>query len=428
MAVFFDHFLHDWVDVVEFDTSYETDIVKSAAGAIEDRRSLIHKPRRKIRFKWKGLSRREANRKYLQLARVGFQDGFIVPLYMDQMQVSALGATGLVVNVETTAYRRLKNEGFDGGLLVANVRDGVLLYEKKAYANGGIAPTSITLNSPLSEIYGARAIALPTLFCEANLDPGEFLFQNDDAGEVGVEFDEFYGSAAMPHSTSDNADAIVLADVAYASSGANANFGVPALPILKVSHEWSAGFSSKVQRMGARYRLGHRDRVLRIGRRSQFEHSIRLLIDDRKIFWQLLNFFDNRRGRARPFYMLSPARMFEPVAIATTHVDVRALGLIQDVQDFVDFVGIQTKGATAPIYVAKVASVVDLGGNTWRISFVAMIPAVAFADLDGVTQAHFCRFSEDVLHEVWETGEVVRIQFKVIDVLDEIVSDFPVVP
>ena len=116
------------------------------------------------------------------------------------------------------------------------------------------------------------------------------------------------------------------------------------------------------------------------------------------------------------FWVVHPGRLYSPVSISTSHVDIEPFGNIEDIQTFIEAVAFVESDGT--ITLAEVSSVVDQT-TTWRINFVAAIVAPTLSNVRKFTSAHHVRMASDSIRETWITDETVTVTMEMIDALAE---------
>ena len=101
-----DFFLHNWLNGCQVSTRWETDIVTSPASGAEQRRQILARPQRSLRFSIESLMPKAVTARLIAtLSRLVTQDN-VVPLYSDVSVVSA-ASSGTTLSC-VTDYRRFE--------------------------------------------------------------------------------------------------------------------------------------------------------------------------------------------------------------------------------------------------------------------------------------------------------------------------------
>ena len=119
------------------------------------------------------------------------------------------------------------------------------------------------------------------------------------------------------------------------------------------------------------------------------------------------------------FWFPDHLTLFEPTTatpIAINSVTVKQNGRIENLQDFLDFVFVDQ--GILPLGIGVVSTVV-VDGINWRINFTTSAQMNLFDDYVRVTSAHKVRFSSDKITEKWTTDELMGIQLRFKEVLQE---------
>ncbi|MFG0319868.1 MAG: hypothetical protein ACF8XB_21530 [Planctomycetota bacterium JB042] len=385
--------LNNWAEVgVVCRSSYLTDVSPGVDGDSEERQGLRSRPAREVSFRTTAMTQEAGAKAHLNLARMTAHrtPG---PLLCDITRVS-VASSGTTVTCPTS-HRRF----FVGGrVAVAEVRDGEpfnIQYGTIETVN----PGSLVLSDALSGSYPKGSIVVPLIDSEISLTGG-FRARTDRRGfEAQITLEEPAGAHALPPTHGLSPDA-----TGQTYRG---------LPVVRPEPNWVRPVGASIVRDGSRVDLGRASIVFPRGSRPKFAYSYSAEMD-REEWWNLLQLWDSRRASAYPFFLISPLTLFVPVEVATDRVDVPATGNLEDLQDFLEFVVLETD-ENEPI-IREVESFTDQG-DRYRIVFDEPIPPLSVPDIKRLTSAHHSRFVQDTLEESWITDNRVRVDLDTIEVV-----------
>lgn len=388
-------FLADWRVQVQMETAFQTSVSASATTIAEERRQLIDRPERTLTLTFLELTKDSANRLWMNIIRYA-NERLPLPLYQDQMTTTA-SSTATVINV-VPLLRRV----FSGARVVIFDLGTDGQPDQIEYATIlTVNPTTIGLSTTLVNTYAAGAFVFPVMDIEVDLDSSAGVLPTDQMFEVSLTVSEKLGSSSL--------DVLVDGN----PSGFPTYLGHP---VLNINPDWKSSITPSVVGGGKSYGQGRGLVVKPQGDRPRLSYDMSILTLNRSDSWDVLNFFESRAGRRRPWWFTSPHTLFEIFAINTAYVDVEVSGNIEDVQDFVPFVAIVEKDGTVTI--RGVASVTLVSGK-WRLTFDTTITAPALADIERVTSAHLVRQRKDFFKESWITDEHCEFRVESMDLLQE---------
>jgi hypothetical protein len=390
VASLYDLFAHNWAASVGVETTWLDAITTSTTTGQEERVTLVERPRRRLEFTWRALSRAQAQRMHFALFRAA-NDELRVPIYCDQA-ITTASSSGTTVNAPT-ANRRL----FVGSRFALVAADGT--FQERIIDS--LTSSTITPTVALTGTVAAGARVFPLIDAQVVLDSVK-AWETNEGGSVSAVFLEVTDSRTLPSAAADT----LPTDVSEATLAPAA-----ALPIYPEAPNWAGGVSLGPIRQGRNFGRGRANRVVTEGTRPLAALSFEVLVRTRAKAWRLIQFFDYVRGRCFPFWVLSPVAILEAAAFATTHVDVVQAGNLADLEDFLHHVAIVKSDGSFEL--ARV-STVTVAGSYWRITFAASISSVATAV--SVSAAFLMRFASTAQKEEWVTDEVCRFRPSFVEV------------
>lgn len=388
----FDFFHTNWASQQIIERVWPTDVSASFRTDAEDRRALTTKPRRVISMEWVGLTANLSSRILFQLAR-SQTISVEIPLYPDHAEVT--GVAGAVVTCDTTDRRF-----FAGKKIVivdstaGTVERGVIL---------SLTPTDITLTAVLTGTYGLGSQIFPIIDAQPKL-LHEGVYRHDQLIQLEATFKEQLGPTALPSLVP------VFGDDPL---------GFPSfqgLPILDMENNWRFTPTFVISRTGTDVVAGKGNTVSLGGLRPIFSYKLEFSPLTRAETLSLLEFFDSRRGRCLPFWLIPPQTAFTPVTGAGPDIVVEPLENILDISDFMTWFAVIEKDGT--IHIRDLSSV-STGGGGWILDPFTALPAIPLADIARVTMAHKVRFSSDSMEERWRHGSLSVIRAGVTELTNE---------
>jgi len=140
--------------------------------------------------------------------------------------------------------------------------------------------------------------------------------------------------------------------------------------------------------------------------------------EDRVGGWDLIRFFESRRGRLLPFWVVDFENIYTVALISNPFVTISStVGTLAQFQAEMDHIGLIFSDGTS--VVRRTTAVVDNGG-AWRITVADSLPgAYTHQDVVGFGRARLCRMEEDALLEEWTVTNLCSLSIPVIELLDE---------
>lgn len=391
--------LHDWSAPFEMESSYATDVQLSETGA-EKRRSLSGKPYRALTQVWSGMSREESRDIALRTRRMCDQRT-AMPIYADQSPLTqTVGATAT-----TTIYCDTTRRRFVIGGWVA-----IIEIDGRGHATGNCefrkiqsrAADSLELTATVSSMSKGRWLVFPVLNCDQALEVSRSHATGDHLKST-ISVTELVGESAYPASASGIPDGV--------------NF-YGEYPIWPFDPNFRSDVKVDLSRDGAAEPVG-RGRVVSATADKPREISGGSFLFERDDFWTALQFFDSRRGRLAPFFVIDQDSTSQAAIIAATgaYVDFTAGDDFDSFSDGFEYLGLVMKDGTR--YARPVLSVQEVFG-VWRVNLSESLPAdLAVTDLRRATRARVCRFQNDAFVEHWTTTNICQVNLGFFELLRE---------
>ncbi|MEK7425259.1 MAG: hypothetical protein AAB131_15620, partial [Actinomycetota bacterium] len=244
-------------------------------------------------------------------------------------------------------------------------------------------------------------IVFPTMDVEVNLQ-SSVQFHTEIVGDVPLRLEEVVGQSAIPPSASGKPDGFDE----YREQ-----------PIFSLPHNWSEPFETRFLREGLHTARGRGFVIEPRGDRHRTIFSFKFGPADREEFWNLLRFFDTRRGRCRSFWMIDQENDWVVTSITGggTLIDFVPLGDFAAFQDEMQYVGFVLEDGT---HVVREAVTIQDVSSSWRITVPEDVGFVV-GDIRRTARARLVRFKEDELQETWDHTGAVTSEFELIEVLEE---------
>lgn len=396
-------FLHNWARKCRLESAYRTALSSSAEEVSEERTALIVKPYRTIDFQWAIKGNDETNDMLVEFRRV-MDETSIVPLYMHAVDLTQDAASasnelygdfsrgrynvdGPVVIVQLSHTRNDPNTR----VLDWELRNIEARFDEKIVLTSGLSqnfPKSTTVVMPLMKVHPQSEL--------------EYTLLTNNTIRIDAEFEEIYGDTALPPSFTDLPPGYDSYDE---------------IPILSTSPDWQSGLVQRLKREGSRDALGRGKVIYQRGARHRQIHEL-LFRESGDIAWDLIRFFDTRRGRLLPFWVIDFENVHNVALISNPFVTVSSsIGTLADFQAERDYIGLIMSDGRA-IVRRTTAIVENLGA--WRITIDENIPAgYDHTDVVAFGRARLCRMQSDALTEEWDTTNVCQMRIPVIELMEE---------
>lgn len=407
-------FLHNWATKAELKTSFRTDVTISPDSGAESRRGLGVKPFRTMDLEWTVCSDAtvtgidsliELERLEVLLRRMTDQR-FQVPIYMDQVELSASYVSG-----DSTILMPTREGRFFPGARVVIVeldndfhQTGFSFHIISAMTND-----QLTFTSTLGRTIPAGSLVLPVMDCEVALRV-KANYSTSRVPSLRLTVAEAPGASQLPPLKSDNPTG---ADLAHDGR-----------PVWMTEPDWSAVVTKGRDRQGSSSDMGRAAFVNTEGDRSRQTHKF-TVNGTRSEMWNVLEFFETRRGRLRSFWHIDQDQYMQLVDIDVSgdFVGISEADLdLADVQEEFDALGLVM--ADGSHYVREVSSIQDIL-TVYRITLLTPLPVgLLVADAHRIARARLVRFKSDEFTETWTHTGYMSATINVIEVLNE--ADFTI--
>lgn len=393
-------FLHNWATEGVLHSSYLTDVSISAETGAESRVGLVLKPERTMDLVWETDDLARLDRLLVMMRKLT-DERVAVPLYPDVRDLNqAYLSTDDTVFVDTTRGRwslggrvAIVQLGFSGSYashtfhIIADIEDDRLVFS----AQLGVAVP-----------VGAQI--LPMMDCEVLLE-AELAYSTGCLGRMEMTVQEVAGASALNPTKTD------------IPVGGQSFQGVP---IFIEEPDWIEEVRVGRNRQGKSYGQGRTKLVDTTAARSRQTHSM-VFTGDRETMWQLVEFFDTRRGRLRSFWLVDQQQIWEVASIdpAGQFVGVAEFGDFADFQAELEgeWLGLVMEDGT--VYVREVTTVQQVL-TVFRCTVSPVLPAsLSPADVRRVARARRTRFESDEMEERWSHAGYMATEFDFLEVLEE---------
>lgn len=397
-------FMHNWVEKVVIETSYQTDVFRSPSTGAEERTSRTQRPDRLMELSWLRDGEDEV-RELLRLLRRLTAENIQVPIYPDAVEVTS----ALTTNDTTISCNTRNRRYFVGArvLVFPKTLTHVTAAQAMIRTIDSLTASSLTFTVVHGTTANANTLAVvPLMDCEIVLEP-EARMQTDTVAEVRMTVREVHSKNALPPL------AIGQPDGAVVRNG---------YPVFEFGPDWSDGLSTTYLRNGFENREGLRNVPTPEGERFvlKTEWVMQPLVRDEFNF--VAGFFDTRRGRCRAFYVIDRHDLFNPISNLSNAVFVQPKGTFEEFEKYwtEDHCGVGFVMNDGSIYVARVFSVTD-NGSTWVLSLDLgqTLPILDMTEVSRFGRARLSRFAADVLRETWHTTDVCEITLSTIETPNE---------
>jgi hypothetical protein len=326
---------------------------------------------------------------------------FQMPIYMDQVELDVAYSNSDVTILMDTSHGR-----FFPGARVAIVQldpDHQPL-SHTWHIIDDMTNFSLTFTAALGVNVAAGSLVFPVMDCEIMLDV-EADYLTARVPRLRMTVAEAPGASQLPPLKSDLPTGATVAH--------------DGRPIWFEEPDWTTGVKKGRKRLGSSSDSGRAPFVNPEGDRSRQTHSY-TLHGDRDIMWNVLEFFETRRGRLRSFWHIDQDQYMTALAIdaAGADVSIRIIGDLTDMQEEFEAIGLVMEDGT--VYVTDVSIIQEIL-TTFTISLVNDLPAgLDVNDVHRVARARLTRFAGDEFTEVWTHTGLMTCAVSFIECINEI--------
>lgn len=399
------HYTHNWISGCTLESSYLTDVGQAAETVSEDRRQLQDRPRRVLDVAWdiRGIAAVDA---FLVELRRYNQERMGVPLYPDTSEVSQTSASAQRFLYCDTTLRRFFPNGMIAIVEYSGVDGSVTRVQYKKIKEKLGNRLELTTNLDWTATAGTVAV-FPLLYVHKVLDIG-YEAITEHTFRVKAGFEEVYGKTALPPTASDTPS----------------NFSEYAgRPIFDVEPNWASPLKVSLVREGSMHALGRGQEEDTRGERHRVHHGFNFQ-EERTRTWDILRFFDSRRGRLRAFWLTDRENLWTPVEInyVSDYISVAPLGDLAAFKEEMDYVGVALSDGTS---VVREAVTIEEIAGTWRITLDIPFPVgYTASDIVRIGRARLTRNKSDTLKESWTTNTICSMAVETVELLEEKDVDF----
>ena len=408
-----DLFRAEWSGPVRLSHAFETSVAPAATGA-EQRRALRAAPVRSITLPARSLSHAEATTLASMRLRLA-QARSLTPIITDQSSLSAPAAINDTTILCDTADR-LFTAG--GRAVLMTITPGAARSPSfEIVTIASVASGSLTIAPGLTVAFAAGARVAP-------------LMESDPAVSINAQYAT--GDFADQDATFRQSPARGAATLAPAAPAGVAPAGAAVFESLAIFDVWPDFSSVRVGavRADASAGIGFGRTVAPTADRAARLYDLAFTFHDRATARRLLAWFEAMRGRALPFWFVSPAgeiRLTPGYSFTVTDtLDVepidwdQSFALLPEKPDAIAVVD-RVAGVRTP-RIARIVSAVSIPANG-PIPAFDRLTLDRFVSLSGVLDrisfAHIARFADDELTEEWVTTEHMRSGVRIMETLRE---------
>lgn len=380
--------VNNWQSGVVVETSFQTDMTNAMTLA-EARRSLSSRPVREQAVLISALSQSDALKLQMNLLRLA-HSRLPLPLYSDFTKLSQDNANTTTFYCDTR-WRRF----YPGQRVIVAGTQATFGTIAKVFANRLVLTAAIGAFAAGTRIY-------PAVDAEIAMS-NDFETLTDHVNSCSLSILEAAGKSALPATRT----GLPIGFQTYQG-----------YPILSVPTDWISAPRAAVSRAGEQFRSGRGVITYLQGDRPQLDFEVTFTQVSRQEAWDVIQFFESRRGRLLPFWFFAPHTLWEVKDTNVAYLEVAPVGNQNDVTAFLSYVGLVLK--SGELIVRGIQSLTVAGNGNWRLNFdSALAAAPAVADVTRATSAHLCRFASDALKENWLTDETCSFRVGVHELLSE---------
>lgn len=391
-----DFFRHDWSLAAVMETRWETDVSSSRDTDAESRRQILQRPQRTQTARLVSTDFQLLTRLAMTTYRATTQ-AQVYPIYPD-VTFTPTSSTGTTINC-ATANRRF----FVGSKVIVIPYDGGTFGQSYVREVATINAASIDVTVAIPGTLPARSFVFPAMDIHQVLE-AKLTMTTDRVGVYEAEILEraSQGFKSLPASHPVSIPGFMQSYLGY--------------PIYTFAHNWQSQPEIRLKRTGDVVPVG-KDQITSTGSgKPRWELKFTHSFCDRASYFELLQFFDSRRGRLLAFWAFAPFAFFDYQAQpTTTEID------ILDTFDEADLAGVShfavvLEDGTVHVRGLQSFSVV---GNSVRLVADAALPVFAAGEVSYATLAILARLDEDFIQERWLNEEVCQTSLTVLEVVRE---------
>lgn len=376
---------HNWVQGFSMETEAMTSVGISGETEKERRRGLRNAPIRTLKVVWEAVDEASAIRLHHAM-RDAARSIFQVPLASDQIEASSI--SGTTITVDTTQGR-----WFPGARVVIG--------HSKVAQISIVTATTLELVAPVVGSWPADTPVAPVLDCSLLSEPNA-VYEHGCMVSLSIDAVEAPGASQLPF----------LEDFSYSEGSDYRGY-----PVFRDSPDWTSGVSKGISRpgTGSSFSDGRAPSTSVNTTRGRVTHGMEFVTEEP---WNLLKFWESRRGRLYPFWKLDEAQdsLMKVTAVDPSFVDFELTTNFDDWKEGMDFIGLELNDGTV---VVREAAVIQDIATSYRVTLGDTLPGVSLSDVKYAAIARLTRFAKDVIKEQWISGCVMGTSLDTIELLNE---------
>ena len=382
---------NDWASQVKVTTSWQTAISRSPFTGTEQRDSLGSRPVRSVQTTFKGMSQAESTSVQMSLMSMmgvpGSKQGVPFPIYSDfAITKNQLGSTETLISCDTIHKR------FYIGQRIALVNPYHARAEYsgvKAYATYAIVKNisfdSIEIEDPIGEVLPLGSIVYPLIDCLPSLSMNTQLV-TDYYSEATITATEKDAGSTLPPTWIGEIDQYFDYHEGY--------------PIFDFVPNYASTVTQGYIRYGRSNSTGRSTTVSLNEDKPVLTYSFSDLNTSREEAWQLLQFFDSRRGRALPFWTVQPLTTWKALDITTSSITVPDYDYRANIGTYISHVAIIDH--SDKVYIKSIENISAVG-DSFVLGFPVNEEFSTVPTVKRVAPAWLARFASDTLDQSWIT-------------------------
>lgn len=411
----------NWVQDIEMETRWLTDITRSKETLSEERRMLATRPVRSLSILLMTTTREETEAMALSYQRFcSFppEQSVPFPLYCDltycEKNVETSGSQKIIWC--DTTFRRL----FLGQrVMLVHPQNSPSYVDGVAFCTVDAVYPDRLIVSGLADNFPIGSVVYPCLDASLVFNiPADM--ETATVAQVTVSVEEAFGMSQLPGLWDHPLSGIFPSE---RQPWRFANYR----PFCRFDANWRGKVGVSISSSGTEETVGKGKIFDVYGSRPLHDISFELLDGSRESAWQARRIFDGLRGRGGTLFIPSLRDSWQVLAIDPLYVRISTTRPASEIEAFVDFIYLQFKPAAMPnavVYpeVREVATVNQISVGVVEIGWSEAL--VGYGDLtvqnvEVCEQALLCHFKRDSFLEAWVTDSVCKAKIELVEVLDE---------
>jgi len=376
---------HNWIQGFSMETGTLTSIGTSGETEAERRRGLLNAPVRTLNVVWEAVDEESSIRLHHAM-RDSARSIFQLPLVPDQIEASTI--SGTTITVDTTQGR-----WFPGARVIIGHSEFAQIAQ--------VTATTLELAAPVVGTWPAETPVAPVVDCSL-LSSHTAVYQHGCLVSLTIQAVEAPGPSQLPF----------LEDFSYSEGSDYRGY-----PVFRISPDWTSGVSKGISRpgTGSSFSDGRAPSASVNTDRGRVTHEMEFTTEEP---WDLLRFWESRRGRLFPFWKLDEAQdaLMKVTAVDPNFVDFELTTDFDDWKEGMDFIGLELYDGTV---VVREAAVIQDVATSYRVTLGDLLPGVSLSDVRYAAIARLSRFTKDAITEQWLSGCLMGTKLGTIELLNE---------